>query len=126
MWLSERLRRASSAAAGEAGVVSIEGTPTAVLTGAEERAAAVLAPGGYEWRPRQGETVLVLRGGALGEERYLAGRVQTESALAPGEVRIASSGGAAITLRNDGRVELSGAVTVNGAPLAPEEAEHGA
>lgn len=121
MWLSEKLRRGEeTAAAGETGTVSIEGAAPAVLAGAEERA-EVLSPGGYSWRPRRGETVMLLRGGAAGEARYVAGRVQGEQSLAPGEVRIASAGGASITLRNDGTVDLTGTVRINGVVFAPAE-----
>lgn len=122
MWLSQKLReKKEEDGAGELGVVTIEGGAPAVLVRAEERALAVLAPGGYSWRPRSGETVLVLKGGAQGTERYLLGRMQQEDdALQPGEVRIAS-GGAGIRLYADGRIELTGRLYINGAAYAPGE-----
>lgn len=121
MWLGQKLRgQKEEAGAGELGIVTIEGEAPAVLSRAEERALPVLAPGGYCWRPCSGETVLVLKGGALGAERYLAGRVQQETdELQPGEVCI-TSGGASIRLRADGRIELRGELLINGVAYAPE------
>lgn len=122
MWLSEKLRdRRETEGAGELGVVSIAGASPAVLSRGEERSLPVLAPGGLRWRPRSGETVLVVKGGALGAERYLVGRVQQESeTVEPGEVCIVSDG-ASICLRADGRIELTGELYINGAAYVPPE-----
>lgn len=119
MWLSQKLRERKEDGAGELGVVSIAGSAPAVLSRGEERALPVLAPGGYRWRPRSGETVLVVRGGALGEERYLVGCVQQGDAE-PGEVCLESDG-ASIRLCADGRIELTGRLYINGAAYVPTE-----
>ena len=76
------------------------------------------APGGYEWRPRKGENVLVVRGGTFGEEAYAVGVVEAAaSGLAPGEVRIRSGTGTAeIVLHNNGRVDINGLLFINGMP----------
>lgn len=122
MWLSQRLReRKEERGAGELGVVSIGGSEPAVLSCGEERALPVLSPGGYCWRPRSGETVLVVKGGALGTERYLVGRVQQpDETVEPGEVRIVSDG-ASIRLCANGRIELTGTLYINGEPYMPGE-----
>lgn len=122
MWLSEKLRgKQETEGAGELGVVSIAGDAPAVLSRGEERALPVLAPGGFRWRPRSGETVLVIKGGALGTERYLVGRVQGENeTVEPGEVCIASDK-ASICLRADGRIELTGELYINGAAYVPSK-----
>ena len=81
------------------------------------------APGGYAWRPKNGERVLVIKGGTLGEERYVAGSLDAareQDDLDDGEVRIyAEDGGASITLRRNGHVEIEGDLFINGAMYVP-------
>ena len=117
-WLSKRtaqLQRAPAAA--EDGVVSIGGAEPAVVTDGELRNAPLLLPGGYWWQPVANESVLVLRGA----RDCIAGRVAMPPAdLAAGEVCIFSRG-ASIRLTNDGRIELSGRVFVNGKELKDDE-----
>lgn len=76
------------------------------------------APGGYEWQPKKGEDVLVVRGGTFGEEAYAVGAVgQSADDLAPGEVRIRSAAaGTEIVLRNNGRIDINGLLFINGMP----------
>lgn len=76
------------------------------------------APGGYEWQPKKGEDVLVVRGGTFGEEAYAVGAVgQSADDLAPGEVRIRSgASGTEIVLRNNGRIDINGLLFINGMP----------
>ncbi len=70
-----------------------------------------------------GERVLVIKGGTLGEERYVAGSLDAareQDDLDDGEVRIyAESGGASITLRRNGHVEIEGDLFINGAMYVP-------
>ena len=76
----------------------------------------LFVPGGYAWRPRAGETVLVIK---AGDAVCVTGTESgAETDLAAGEVKIFSAGGASILLKNDGTVEISGTLTVNGAPYA--------
>lgn len=132
MWIAGRLGRVEEAqetAAVESGTVTIGGRAAGVLSRGEERSLPVAAPGGYAWRPKNGERVLVLRGGTLGEERYVAAALcetAKEMALADGEVCLFSSGGAKIVLRNDGRVEIEGEVYINGKPYIEAEENGGA
>lgn len=130
MWIAGRLGRienAQESAAVERGTVTIGGSTAGVLARGEERSLPVAAPGGYAWRPRNGQRVLVLRGGTLGEERCIAAALDgaAEAAgLADGEVCLfAHGGGARIILRNSGRVEIEGEVYING--KAYGEAEEG-
>ena len=119
MWMAKKLRETRKSSAAERGTVSIGGELSAVLADGEIRNLIAAAPGGYVWRPRGGEQVLVLKG----EERCILAQIPEEEALslAPGEVCIRSNGGAAITLRNDGRIDLAGAVFVNGKAVKTEE-----
>lgn len=117
MWLTEKineqLRRQTDPAL--RGTVTVGGSSAAVWSRGEEREIPVAAPGGYLWHPRRGESVLVLKGGEDGAERYIAGAMAQEAeALEEGEVCICSAGGAKLYLRNDGSFELFGALYVNG------------
>ena len=75
------------------------------------------------WLPESGASVLVIKGGTLGEERYVAGSLDAareQDDLDDGEVRIyAEDGGASITLRRNGHVEIEGDLFINGAMYVP-------
>lgn len=117
MWLSSQSRKAQRSGQGaETGVVTLEGEKTAVYLAGERRDLPVLSPGGYCWRPAEGETVLVLKSGADGEELWVAGMPGDGTDLAPGEVRIQSRR-AAVFLGNDGSIDLRGTVKLNGVPM---------
>lgn len=124
MWLSKKLTQheMQNAASARSGTVTVEGAEAAVYTGGEERDVKVASPRGFFWKPRNGENVLVIKGGVFGEEAYIVGAVQKdEGTLNAGEVRIASAnGGAEIVIKNDGTVNISGNLFINGAPyVAP-------
>lgn len=114
-----QLAREESAEA-EVGVTTIGGGEAAVLTRGEDRALPVYGPGGLVWTPKAGDTVLVIKGGSGREEQCIAGalaRRETDE-LEPGELRL-YSGGASLTLRNDGTVEIYGRLVVNGSLYVP-------
>lgn len=113
MWLSERKRdrRADAAAVGCA---TLEGETTGVYLDGERREVGVFAPGGYCWRPALGQELLVIKG----EDGPCAAGGRCVGEVQPGEVLIyAARGGASIRLKNDGKIELTGRVTVNGTPI---------
>ena len=120
MWLSRKLSQheMQDVASAQDGTVTIEGGDLALFSSGEKREVKTAAPGGYEWRPRKGENVLVVRGGTFGEEAYAVGVVEAAaSGLAPGEVRIRSGTGTAeIVLHNNGRVDINGLLFINGMP----------
>ena len=69
MWLSSQSRKTQRSDQGaETGVVTLEGEENAVYLTGVLLNLPVLSPGGYCWRPAEGETVLVLKSGADGEE----------------------------------------------------------
>ena len=116
MWISEReWRRAEQArAAALAGEVTLAGDPAGVYLDGERRALPVFGPGGYVWRPAVGQRVLALKAGERGEAPCVAGaECGAQWDLEPGEVLI-HSGEAAIRLKADGTVAVTGALTVNG------------
>lgn len=123
MWLSKKLKDASQTEDRSAvcGAVTVGGAAAGVWTRGEERGVITAAPGGYIWKPRSGESVLVLKGGEKGNERYIVGipENEAESSLAEGEICIHSAGGAKLYLRSDGRVEIFGELWINGAAYVP-------
>ena len=78
-----------------------------------------MGPGGYLWRPAPGQRVLVIKAGDQGEELCIAG-VETEAAagLDPGEILLLGPGGnTAVRLGADGRISITGRVSINGVEL---------
>ena len=120
MWLSKKLaaHELQDVASAQDGTVTIEGGELAVFSSGEKREVKTVGPGGYEWQPRKGEDVLIVRGGIFGEESYAVGvPEQADEALEPGEVRIRSAAGAEIVLRNSGRIDINGLLFINGTPF---------
>lgn len=114
MWISEKLGGRSGSSSAEAGITTIGGASAAVETCGEERGLPVYAPGGMTWRPRAGDTVLVLKGGTGGEERYLVAAASGGGDdLEPGELEL-SVGSGSVRLRLDGSIQLRGRVEITG------------
>lgn len=94
MWVAGWLRRTEEpqeTTNAESGTVTIGGSTAGVLSRGEERNVPLASPGGYAWRPKNGERVLVIKGGTLGEERYVAGSLDAareQDDLDDGEVRL--------------------------------------
>lgn len=116
MWLAERTKTALPGTDAEFGVTSIAGQQAGIVTRGESRRLPVYGPGGYFWMPESGSTVLVIKGGPGGEERCAAGTKMppVPEGMLPGEVYIRSAGGASAYLKNDGRIELRGRVSITG------------
>lgn len=110
MWMGERLNRRdeSQITAADMGRTSISGETVAVVSRGELRELEVWRPGGYLWRPRRDDEVLVIRGGTAGEERCVVAMApeKVPEEIEAGEVCLYSAGGAAALLRNDGSIEL--------------------
>lgn len=111
MWLSERFTsqtRENYAAVGEVTI----GGGCAAETDREQRGLALCSPGGYFWKPAPGRQVVVLKCGDDGNA--VMGVLDSDaSELSAGEVCIQSNS-ASITLRNDGTINVSGRLIVNG------------
>lgn len=128
MWTSNRKTEGRSVeAAADLGLVTLGGDPAGVYLGGERRWVAVCAPGGYQWRPRTGDQVLVVKAGDQREIPCLAGVCQPEiqekeEPLEAGAVRI-TGGSGRMDLNAKGVVldgketSLKGRVTVNGERL---------
>ncbi len=121
MWMgkqlsaAERLRQEETAMA-EVGVVTMSSPRAAVLGRGEERDLPLFGPAGIAWRPRNGESVLVIKGGNDRDEACIVGVELTNGpgGLEPGELYLFSAGGASVRLKNDGRVEILGELYING------------
>ena len=118
MWIAERSwRRPEPETAAAVGQVTLPGDPAGVCLDGERRQVPVFAPGGYVWRPRRGEQVLVLKTGEQGEAPCVLGeRCQDKWELEEGEILL-HSGKAVLRLKADGTVDVTGTLTVNGQPV---------
>lgn len=71
----------------------------------EQRGIPVFAPRGIAYRPCEGDNLLLIPAdGAM----TCAGVLSTGDSLAPGELRLSSSGGASIRLMANGEIDLNG------------------
>ncbi|ANU40418.1 hypothetical protein ADH75_18440 [Flavonifractor plautii] len=121
MWISEQgRRRAEPDGTALVGRVTLPGDPAGVYLAGERRELPVFGPGGYVWRPEEGEQVLVLKTGQAGEAPCVAGQAcGRDWNLAAGEVLI-YSGSASIRIGGGG-IRLTGDVLVNGKPVLTGE-----
>ena len=117
MWLSKQQKQFVPEGSVQTGRVTIPGETVAVELDGERRGLTVYGPGGYRWRPAEGEKVLVFK---TGDGLCVAG-VPADTSLEEGEVGLFAPGGAAITLRKSGRVDVDGEVAVRGALSVNEE-----
>lgn len=118
MWTSDRSkRRMVEEPTADLGAVTLGEEPAGVYLEGERRWTQVYSPGGYSWRPVQGDQVLVLKAGGEGEIPCIVGRKQPDG-LEEGDVAIESGEGkSAVRLHSGGELALEGLVTVNGTPL---------
>jgi phage gp45-like len=115
------MRTAPPTADADLGVTTIAGKSVGVVTRGEVRSLPVYGPGGYVWMPRNGAEVLIIKGGPGGEEQSVAGMLQESipAGMQPGEVYLHSAGGSSIYLRQNGTVEITGELVVNGESYRP-------
>lgn len=118
MYLSEKFKAAEQETTlGQLDTVSLGGSMPTVSESNEQYGAKLFGPGGMCWTPKRGQSVLVIKAGALGEENCMIG-AETEAAadLEPGELRLFAQG-CALELKNDGSVHITGNVYINGREL---------
>ena len=118
MWVSKQTKkRETGGGPARVGVVTAAGQESGVYLGTQRCWLPVMAPGGYRWRPKTGEQVLVLKTGAEGESAcVLARQEEPGEELQPGEVELYASG-CRVKLTGTGRVDVCGSVYVNGTAL---------
>lgn len=115
MWTAQRGRGSQRdyPPIAQVGGVTLAELPLGVYVDGERRNLPLYTAGGYQWMPRVGDSVLVLKttdGGCV------VGRALTETALEEGEVKL-SGEGCEIHLTAQGQVAVSGELTVNGESL---------
>ena len=59
MWVSKQSKKRGTEAAAQVGLVTAGGQENGIYLGTQRCGLPVLAPGGYRWRPKTGEQVLV-------------------------------------------------------------------
>lgn len=113
MWLSNR-KSQTAVNHPTVGEVTIGGKKTAVYTDGEKRNVAFFAPGGYYWLPSCGQNMVVIK--SEDNEVCCLDCEVTEIPIdmQEGEVYIVSNGKASLYLKNDGTVQISGDISVNG------------
>lgn len=118
MWISQQGRCAGTREHDtHMAVVTAQGERTGVYMDGHQRWLPVAAPGGYRWKPQNGQQVIVIKSGADGEAAHVLARPDVEcDELKPGEVELYGPG-SSVKLDREGRVRLQGTVTVNGAEL---------
>lgn len=114
MWLSKKMTEATqeetpSASLGE---ITISGDSSGVLLDSEQRGVSLISPGGFRWRPKTGQTVLVLKTGE--GESVVAGAVQQDAGVLQGGEMMLCSDRASIMLKNDGSISVQGNLSVSG------------
>ena len=113
MWLAKQQKRETAETVSAVGEVTISGDTPAVELDSERRNLEVYAPGGYRWRPAQGQKVLVLKADGAA---CIAG-TPAPGGLEPGEIQLESAGGAKLRLDNSGTVTVTGSLAVGGTEL---------
>jgi hypothetical protein len=115
MWLSERNKNTDTDNGTQICTATIGGESVGVYAGGERRGLTVCAPGGYRWRPKAGDKLLVIKC-AHGEEIVAGVPISgSTGSMKNGEVCIESEGGATLYLKNDGSIVIKGDVNVEGA-----------
>lgn len=116
MWTSERNRNQPiRETVAEVGAVTLGGDSPGVSLGGERRWIQMYGPGGYSWRPKVGDEVLVLKAGTEGESPCIVGTPQQKGDLKPGEVKL-SVGKSSVHLTQD-EICMRGQVRINGRRL---------
>ena len=108
MWLSRQMHRAEPARESLQGA-TVQ-TALAQIATDEHQTLQLAAPGGFAWRPKVGDRLLVFKGFAF------ANSAACPVELAPGECCLYAQN-AYVRLTEDGRIELHGQVVLNGTPL---------
>ena len=111
MWLSKRIAKGENDFSAESGKITLSnGSETEADASAVTRGLDIYAPYGYAASLPVGEEILMVpssgRGAVLGVKSNASG-------LQPGEIKIASKGGANIVLKNDGSVVINGTFKIS-------------
>lgn len=108
MWITEKITRPLRETPVENGRAAAFQTSGFAATGSVQRPNVPLyMPAGMVSIPCQGAQILLIP--CAGETVCAGVRTEDTQELLPGEVRLFSAGGASLTLKNSGEIELNGA-----------------
>ena len=114
MWLSKVIAKSGSEDNAMTGITTIGGDNAAVQTDVELRNTVLYSPGGYFWRPKAGQNVLVIKSG---DKEVCVSGVRQENFpddFGRDDICIMTSGGTAIYVKDNGQIVLTGNVEVEG------------
>lgn len=100
----------------ERGVVTQSQEVMGVYLDGERRQFLQVSPGGYQWKPKQGETVLVLKENQGDGSQHIVGTCGDSGDLNPGDVVISGGGLARVALEGD-LVTVTGELRYQGQSL---------
>ena len=123
MWITKKIAATAAPKVVERGETSIGGEEAAVALRGEQRGIEVMAPGGYIWRPKRGDDVLVIKDSVRGESVIAAAKMGAgPEEMKDGEVCI-SVGSTKIYLTNTGKIKMYGDIVLFGSLTYGEEEE---
>ena len=123
MWLTQKITHPLRETAAENGrAVAFQNLELSTTGSMRQQNVPLYAPAGLSAIPGQGAQVMLLP--CAGEPVCTGVRMTNLQNLHPGEIRLFSAGGASLTLKNSGEIELNGLViTKDGAVIARQEKE---
>jgi phage gp45-like len=108
MWLTQQLSAKEKDTNAHCAGVTLSSVSSVCAAGsAEHRDIPVYTPFGIESTPTAGTQILLINSD---DGAVCVGSLANKNSAKPGEVKIFSQGGARITLKNDGYIELNGLV----------------
>ena len=123
MWITQKITQPLRETAAENGrAVAFQNLELSTTGSMRQQNVPLYAPAGLSAIPCQGAQVMLLP--CAGEPVCTGVRMTNLQNLNPGEIRLFSAGGASLTLKNSGEIELNGLViTKDGAVIARQEKE---
>ena len=123
MWITQKITQPLRETAAENGrAVAFQNLELSTTGSMRQQNVPLYAPAGLSAIPCQGAQVMLLP--CAGEPVCTGVRMTNLQNLHPGEIRLFSAGGASLTLKNSGEIELNGLViTKDGAVIARQEKE---
>lgn len=122
MWMTEKIARPLRESPVENGRAAAFQTAGFAATGSAQRQNVPLyLPAGMVSIPCQGAQVLLIP--CAGETVCAGVRTEDTQGLLPGEIRLFSAGGASLTLKNSGEIELNGAAVAKDGTLRVRKLE---
>lgn len=118
MWITEQIAQPHRESPAENGRASaFQNTGFAATGSAQRENVALYNPAGMVSIPCQGAQILLIP--CAGENVCAGVRAEDTQGLQPGEIRLFSAGGARLTLKNSGEIELNGATVTKDGTLRP-------